>query len=186
LQLTPDGQILYSTRHQDWIIKINYDNGSGNGNVIWRLGKGGDFQIVSNDPYPWFSHQHDANYQQTSWGLAVLVFDDGNTRIAANSTGNSRGQVLSLQEQSLIATLDLNADLGVYSFALGTAESLPGGTFHFDAGDITKDALAGANASRSIEVDALGNVLYGVAISTLEYRTIRMRDLYTPASVDQQ
>lgn len=186
LQLAPDGQILYSSRHQDWIFKINYDNGAGNGNVIWRLGKGGDFQIVSSDPYPWFSHQHDANYQQTSWGLAVLVFDDGNTRIAANSTGNSRGQVLQLQEQSLIATLELNADLGGYAYALGTAESLPGGTFHFDAGWIAQDALAGANASRSIEVDVLGNIVYGVAISTPEYRTIRMRDLYTPASVDQQ
>jgi arylsulfate sulfotransferase len=185
LQLTPDGQILYSSRHQDWVFKISYDNGQGDGHVIWRLGKDGDFQYVSNDPYPWFSHQHDANYAQTQFGLSVLVYDDGNTRVTANPNENSRGQVLTLQETALIATLDVNADMGVYGYALGTAESLPGGTFHFDTGWITQDALAGANASRSIEVDASGNVLYGVAVNTPEYRTIRMQDLYTPASVDQ-
>jgi arylsulfate sulfotransferase len=185
LQLTPDGQILYSSRHQDWIFKINYDSGSGDGHVIWRLGNDGDFQIVSSDPYPWFSHQHEANYAQTPFGLSLLVFDNGDTRIASNPDENSRGQVIQLEEQELIATLEVNADLGVYAFALGTAESLPGGTFHFDAGWITQDALAGANASRSIEVDSSGNVLYGVAINTPEYRTIRMQDLYTPASVDQ-
>jgi arylsulfate sulfotransferase len=185
LQLTPDGQILYSARHQDWVFKIFYNNGQGDGHVIWRLGLGGDFQIVSSDPYPWFSHQHDANYEQTQFGLSVLVYDDGNTRIAANPGENSRGQVLTLQETALIATLDVNADMGVYGYALGTAEGLPGGTFHFDTGWITQDAIAGANASRSIEVDASGNVLYGLVVNTPEYRTIRMQDLYTPASVDQ-
>jgi hypothetical protein len=30
VQLTPDGSILLSVRHQDWVLKINYDNGVGN------------------------------------------------------------------------------------------------------------------------------------------------------------
>ena len=59
LQLTPDGNILYSSRHQDWIIKIDYRDGTGTGNILWRMGPGGDFTFnnVNHDPWPWFSHQ---------------------------------------------------------------------------------------------------------------------------------
>jgi arylsulfate sulfotransferase len=72
LAFTPDGQILYSSRHQDWVFKINYNYGNGDGSVIWRLGLGGDFQIVSSDPYPWFSHQHDAGLEQSDAGTPAL------------------------------------------------------------------------------------------------------------------
>jgi hypothetical protein len=180
VQVTPDGQILYSSRHQDWLFEINYNNGLGDGSVLWRLGKDGDFQITSSDPYPWFSHQHDAGIQVTPYGLRLLVFDDGNTRVLANPGENSRGQVLEVQQDTFTASLQLNVDMGVYAFALGTAESLPDGTFHFDAGWVTEDPLAGGNASRSIQFDSSGNVVYGLAIGTPEYRTSRMHDLYTP------
>lgn len=38
-----DGSIIWSSRHQDWIMKVNYQNGSGDGKMLWRLGQGGDF-----------------------------------------------------------------------------------------------------------------------------------------------
>ena len=180
LQLTPDGHILYSSRHQDWLLKINYNNGLGDGSVIWRLGMDGDFQYVSADAYPWFSHQHDARMEMTNQGLMLLVFDDGNTRVTANPGQNSRGQVWKLDEQTRTATLLLNADMGGYSYALGAAQLLPNGNAHFDAGWISEDPMGGKNASRSIEVDPAGNVVYGIAISAPEYRTFRMPDLYTP------
>lgn len=110
----------------------------------------------------------------------LTVFDDGNTRQVTEPGSDSRGQALQLDEQNRIATLFLNADLGGYAYALGTAQRLPDGTFHFDAGWIAVDSIAGANASRSVEVDRSGNVVYGAAISTPEYRTFRMADLYTP------
>ena len=31
LQLTPDGNLLYSVRHQDWLVKIDYRSGAGTG-----------------------------------------------------------------------------------------------------------------------------------------------------------
>lgn len=34
---TPDGHMLLSIRHQDWVVKINYANGTGDGAVLWRL-----------------------------------------------------------------------------------------------------------------------------------------------------
>ena len=179
VQLTPDGQILYSARHQDWLIKINYDSGLGDGQILWRLGKDGDFQIVSSDPSPWFSHQHDGNLAVSGQTSSVTVFDDGNTRRFSNPNANSRGQLLRLDEENLTATLILNADLGQYSFALGAAERLLDGGFHYDAGWITSDPLGGSNASRSIEVGRSGQIVYGAAISTPEYRTYRMANLYT-------
>ena len=40
-----DGDLIVSLRSQDWVIKIDYDNGTGDGHVVWRLGQGGDFTI---------------------------------------------------------------------------------------------------------------------------------------------
>ena len=46
-----------------------------------------------------------------------------------------------------MATLLLNADLGGYSFALGSAQTLANGNFHFDNGFLP-DA-----SSQSVEID---------------------------------
>jgi arylsulfate sulfotransferase len=179
LQLTPDGNILYSSRHQDWVIKIDYANSLGTGDILWRLGIGGDFQIQSADPDPWFSHQHDPNFELNN--TTLLVFDDGNIREAANPNAHSRGQVLHVDETSKTVTPLLNADLGVYSGALGSAELLPDGNYHFDAGfllsvDANGNPLYNA---QSIEVTPSGNSAFGVQFGTLEYRTFRMPDMYT-------
>jgi hypothetical protein len=176
LQLTPDGNILYSMRHQDWIVKIDYENGAGTGNILWRLGAGGDFQMNSTDPSPWFSHQHDANEQADG---SVLVFDDGNTRIAAHPQEHSRGQVLRLDAPNLQAGLALNADLGTYSYALGSAQQLPDGNYHFDSGAAPSPTHHGSFIAQSVEVDPTGSVVYNIQFAALEYRSFRMQDLYT-------
>ena len=135
LAYTTDGHLIMSIRHQDWVIKINYANGTGNGNVIWRLGKDGDFSINSSDPYPWFSHQHDAEYELG--GNEILsIYDNGNIRKIAFPAANSRGQVYKIDEVNRRATHELNADLGVYSFAVGAAQRLLNGNYHFTNGFI--------------------------------------------------
>jgi len=175
LQLTPDGNILYSSRSQDWLIKIEYGNGNGTGRVMWRLGKDGDFQMNSDDPNPWFSHQHDPSLYSDS---LLSVFDDGNTRQASDPSAHSRGQVLKLDEINMQASLVVNADLGAYSYALGSAQRLPNGDYHFDLGWVRGDGLG--DRSQSIEVDKTGKIVYNIQAMTPEYRTFRMRDLYTP------
>jgi arylsulfate sulfotransferase len=176
LELTPDGNILYSIRHQDWIIKIDYENGAGAGQILWRLGLGGDFQIKSSDLLPWFSHQHDANFLTD--GRTLTVFDDGNTREASDPSAHSRGQVLSVDEPSRTATLVLNSDLGGYSYALGSAQLLPNGNYHFNSG-AEPAAQPHHVVAQSLEVDRTGNVVYGIQFGTYEYRSFRMTDLYT-------
>lgn len=180
LQLTPDGNILFSSRSQDWVIKINYANGTGAGEVLWRLGKDADFQLISDDPSPWFSHQHNPELHVVNGRLLLSLLDNGNVRAADDADAHSRGQVLEIDEASRTAKLILNVDLGAYSYALGFAERLPGGNYHFDLGWIQDDPLGGHNTSRAIEVDPSGNVVYALTASSPVYRSIRMRDLYTP------
>ncbi len=175
LQETADGNILYSTRNQDWLIKISYDGGNGDGHIIWRLGIDGDFKISSGDPFPWFSHQHDGNFE-TKDATMLLVFDDGNTRVAAMG-GNSRGQVYQLDEPNLMATPVLNTDLGVYAEAVGSAQALPDGNYHFDAGFVQENNTVD---SYSFEINPAGQTQYEAHQNVILYRTFRMPDMYTP------
>lgn len=174
LELTPDGNILYSIRHQDWIVKIDYENGGGTGDILWRLGIDGDFQMSSSDWFPWFSHQHDANVQPD--GVTLTVFDDGNTRAATDPTAHSRGQVLQFDEANRTATLVLNADLGAYAPALGSAQQLPNGNYHFDLGFGTNPS---GSYAESLEVNMSGQIVYAIQADTIEYRSFRMSNLYT-------
>jgi arylsulfate sulfotransferase len=178
LQLTPDGNILYSIRHQDWVVKIDYRNGAGTGDILWRMGVDGDFQINSSDPYPWFSHQHDPNFLAD--GTTLMAFDNGNTRIANNPAGNSRAQVYHVDEQGLTVTPVINTNLGVNSSALGTAELLPDGTYHFNAGFFADPNAPLTRISQLYHLDASGVVETGTIVYAQEYRNFQMSDLYTP------
>jgi hypothetical protein len=178
-----DGSVLFSMRHQDWIVKIDYANGSGTGNIVWTLGKDGDFTINSTDPYPWFSHQHDPGF--VLGGTTILaLFDNGNTRVSPPpiglGSGDSRGYVLTVDQTHKVVTPILLADLGVYSFALGTSELLANGDYHFEAGIINPPPPF----SEAIEVFPNGTLGMTQKISTITYRTFRMVNLYTPPSKD--
>ncbi len=165
----------YSSRHQDWVFKIDYENGQGSGKILWRLGKDGDFQYLSSDPYPWFSHQHDASVDAN--GL-FTVFDNGNTRAATDPTAHSRGQAIQLDQTKLTATLVVNADLGQYSIALGSAQKLPDGNYHYHLGDIVANGTA-----QAVEVAPGGQILYNMQFGEIMYRSFRVQDLYTPPDV---
>lgn len=175
LQLTSDGNLLYSSRHQDWIVKIDFHGGQGTGDVIWRLGKDGDFQLIAADPSPWFSHQHGPQFAPEDSSM-LAVFDDSNLRQAADKNAHSRGQVLRLDEENKTATLVMNRDLGGFSFAVGNAQPRSDGTYHFDLGWLPD------NTSRSMDLDASGEVIDVLKVSGPQYRSFLMRDLYTPDS----
>jgi len=168
--LAPDGNIIYSARHQDFVYKIAYENGSGDGHVIWRLGKGGDFTWLSSDPYPWFSHQHDVEYESAT---TLSVFDDGNTRVAFNGPGDSRGQGLNLDEVNKTVTFVLNADLGSYSSALGSAQRLYNGNYAFLSG------LISGNLTQFSEWNTSGAPVANIQVNAQDYRGFRLRDLYS-------
>ncbi|MFN7939258.1 MAG: aryl-sulfate sulfotransferase [Bryobacteraceae bacterium] len=171
LHLTPDGNILYSARHQDWLIKIRYDNGQGDGAVIWRLGKEGNFAMQSDTDWPWFSHQHDGSQLDARH---ILVFDNGNTRVEFEPGAHSRGQVFEIDETRRSAQLVLDADLGAYSLALGSAQRLPNGNVHFNLGWMPNFS------SQALEFTPGGELVYQIETEIQQYRSFRMADLYTP------
>ncbi|MDQ6707683.1 MAG: aryl-sulfate sulfotransferase, partial [Acidobacteriota bacterium] len=173
LEYLPDGNFLLSLRHQDWVVKIDYRDGAGTGGVLWRLGKDGDFAINSSVANPWFSHQHNV----TLSGNSVWLFDNGNTRHSADSAAVSRGQVLNIDENARTVSLAVNADLGNYSPALGSAERLDNGNFHFLAGSLSN------GHSQSIEIVPSGSAAandFTVDAANPAYRSFRMKNLSTP------
>ncbi len=200
---TADGNIIISERSQDWILKINYANGKGDGSVIWRLGAGGDFTIV-NPPtnetcnsttipgnpniIPWFTHQHDPSFpfqEDASSGSFMLmtVFDDGNTREAqCPAPQNSRGMVLLVNEAARQVYIETAADLGGYSFALGAAQMLtpPSGNVYssFDNG------ILPGGIAQSTEVNLAGQIVYQLQVNQSNYRIYRMQNLDTPTEFE--
>jgi hypothetical protein len=174
LSLTPDGNLLYSARHQDWVLKIEFANGSGSGQVMWRLGHEGDFQAVPDTPQPWFSHQHDANFVQIGDAKLLLLYDNSNARALQDPGARSRGQLIEINDDSRTARLVLNVNLGVYAFALGSAQMLENGNFLF---------LSGIDAKRQATVEEFtpdGVLVQRYDIDTPVYRVQKMRNLYTP------
>jgi arylsulfate sulfotransferase len=171
---TEDGNLLLSIRHQDWVVKIDYADGTGTGAVLWRLGEGGDFTVRSADPEPWFSHQHDAEFDTPGVPL-LTVFDNGNVRRASDPNANSRGQAFYLDETLRVAIPVVNANLGAYAFALGNAERLCNGGFHFHSGVIQPESKA-----QAMEVGADGRIRHMLETPQPAYRTFRMQTMYQP------
>lgn len=174
-----DGDLIVSMRHQDWVIKINYDNGAGDGSVQWRLGPNGDFTIDSTDPFPWNSHQHDAKYVA---GDRIVIYDNSNTRCENGRVVgcNSRGQVYQLDETNMTATLEVNADLGHFALAVGSAQKLVNGAYHFNSGVFVAGPPTPGPIPLAIsqEVLADGSPVFQIDIAQAAYRSFRLIDLY--------
>jgi hypothetical protein len=162
-----DGNLIVSLRAQDWVIKIDYASGSGDGHVIWRLGPGGDFRINSTDASPWFTHQHDVRYINNT---TLVLFDNGNIRQIRNKRAKSRGQELVLNERARIATLVVNANLGSYGPYTGSAQMLPNGSLQFDSPLI----------EQTIEVRPNGKTTYlqKMNMSGVQYRSYLYATMY--------
>jgi hypothetical protein len=166
-----DGNLIVSLRHQDWVIKIAFGSGTGDGHIIWRLGNQGDFQMLSSIPNPWFSHQHEVERETNGW---ISLFDNGNTRHAADSTSHSRGQALIVDEQAMTASLGFNVDLGVYSQAYGSAQMLSNGNWWFLAGDINTRP----QSMQMFEFTQAGQLVYQVTYPNTSYRSFRLAGLF--------
>jgi hypothetical protein len=172
-----DGNLVLSVRNQDWVVKIDYRNGAGDGHVVWRLGQGGDFALNSTDPTAWFSHQHNAHYIDDH---TLILFDNGNTRQAGDPDAHNRGQVWTLDETGLTATPVLNTDLGDYSNRIGSAQRLSNGNYSFTSG-AQGPGLPPSQFGRTIEVLPDGTKTYVLEtdhVGVLVYRSYRTRTMY--------
>jgi len=195
---TQGGDIIWSARHQDSIMRIDYQDGAGTGDILWRMGPpdnitpAGDFSFnnIYNDPWPWFSHQHEVGIENGGTG-PMTIFDNGNTRISAAPLGlgsnckpydcNNRGMAVTFSETTLQVTPVLSVDLGRYSSANGSAQLLDDGNYFFVAGLVP---VSLTDHSFSLEVGAVpatgaADVIVDIR-SVEQYRGWQVPNLYSP------
>lgn len=147
-----DGNLLLSVRHQSWVIKIDYSDGTGAGDILWRLGYQGDFALTANgvpsdDPSEWFSFQHFPNLlSQDGSQDNLAVWDNGDNRVINGSTGAtcnypgtglsdpcySRATLFQVDESSMVANLWWADKQSNYSTFGGSINEFANGNVEFD------------------------------------------------------
>jgi arylsulfate sulfotransferase len=146
-----DGNLIISIRHQNWVIKIDYNNGAGAGDILWHLGYQGDFTLLNADgtadtnPFDWFYAQHGPSFTttNTSGMFSMVLFDNGDDRgvsVVAGGTCGVTGQpacystvpLLNLDETAKTATLAFHPTTQDYSFFGGNAEVLQDSNVEYD------------------------------------------------------
>ena len=184
LQYTADGNLLFSLRAQSWILKIDYENGTGPGDIIWRLGYQGDFAISGGDSRDWFYGQHEPSIiSENGSQMTLSIWDNGNNRVQPDGSmcGTqlpcySRATLFSLDQDTKVANL-LWQDLpNMFSPWGGAIEQLSNGHVEFDM-----TAPFSNSASRVEEVTQTDNpqLVWQMDITGQNaYRAYRMPSLY--------
>jgi hypothetical protein len=180
-----DGNLVLSMRHQSWILKIDYENGLGTGEILWKLGEDGDFTIASGNPNDWFYGQHYPNILASDGSQTTFaIWDNGNYRIDASGAtcgiGSgpacySRATLFEVDEAAKTANLLWDYLPGFYSWWGGSIGELSNGNVEFDMTipfntvasqvmEVTQTAspqvvwqlnLTGANAYRAFRIPSL-------------------------------
>jgi len=130
-----DGNLLLSMRNQSWVLKIDYENGRGTGNILWRLGNQGDFSINGGDPSQWQYGQHFPSLINVNGPqITLTLLDDGNGRTYENGDicGNpgapqcySRAPIYQLDESTKTANVIWQYLPNLYTFWGGSSSQLP-------------------------------------------------------------
>jgi arylsulfate sulfotransferase len=141
-----DGNLILSMRNQNWVIKINYDNGAGDGSILWTLGDGGSFTLPPGQaPIEWNYGQHYPTFvsPNSAGVISLMVFNDGNNRLmdSNNDVCGTPGvgacyssvPIYQLDESAKTATVLWEANLSPYfSLCCGDALILPNGDMEVD------------------------------------------------------
>ena len=139
-----DGNLIVSIRNQNWLIKVDYANGTGQGDILWKLGYQGDFALLGGtDPTDWFYAQHGPSFvtKNTSGKFTLALFDNGDDRVfpsgvTCGTTGEppcfySTVPILQLDEAGKIATLIFNPATPTYSNFGGNTATMKNGNVEY-------------------------------------------------------
>jgi hypothetical protein len=144
-----DGNLILSMRNQNWIVKINYQNGAGDGSILWTLGDGGSFTLPPGQaPIEWNYGQHYPTIvsPNSSGVISLMFFNDGNGRLidSNNDVCGAPGlvacyssvPVFQLDEANNTATVMWEDNLSPYfSVCCGDAQLLANGDMEVDIAD---------------------------------------------------
>jgi hypothetical protein len=186
-----DGNLVLSLRNQNWILKLNYQNGAGNGDVLWRLGPGGDFTMTNgNAPLQWNYGQHYPVLlgPNTAGIFRIMFFDNGNNRLEDNNgdvcgtTGQpacySSVPIFQLDENAKTAQLIQENSLALaYSICCGSNNFLSNGNLEFDvAYDVNRPNVS---YIKEMTRETTPQLVWEMSITgQLAYRGFRIPSLY--------
>jgi arylsulfate sulfotransferase len=186
-----DGNLILSMRNQNWVIKINYADGVGDGSVLWRLGPDGDFTLpVGFGPIEWNYGQHYPVLlgPNTTGIFPLMIFNNGTVRYvdAANTLCGNPGvpacysSVPIFQLNEYDKTVQVLSEINLspsYSVCCGSVGQLANGDIEYD---IAAD-VASPMTSTVQEVTSAQNpqpVWQMTIKGILAYRAFRIPSLY--------
>jgi arylsulfate sulfotransferase len=188
LVYTADRNLLISMRNQSWILKLDYANGTGSGEILWKLGQQGDFTLGS-DSSQWFYGQH---YPIIVAGdpsiMTMAIYDDGNARIAADGTScgtppaaacYSRAALFQVDESTRLASVQWQYLPDFFSFWGGSIDVLPNRDVEFAnsaPSNFTGSQIFEVTKSDTPQVVWQMNILGGPGVGA--YRGYRIPSLY--------
>lgn len=141
-----DGNLIVSMRTQNWVMKIDFDNGKGSGKILWKLGPGGDLKLIGGQaPNDWPYGQHGpAIFGNRDAGVFELgVMDNGYGRKRADGKQCGIKDHAGCFTDAIIYRIDEKAKTATvvfrkkyppkqYSFFGGNVQSLANGDMEVD------------------------------------------------------
>jgi hypothetical protein len=184
-----DGNLILSMRNQNWVIKLNYGDGAGDGNILWRLGPGGDFVIPGGSPadFNYAQHYPVLTGSKSAGVFPLMLFDNGNGRIV-NSMGTpcglpggvacySRPVIFQLDETAKTAQILWQYKLPVFSVCCGSVNTLENGNSEYDIAAVT--LVPAASGVQEVTQDSAPQLVWQMDLKgQLAYRFFRIPSLY--------
>ena len=195
---TADGNLLVSMRHQAWILKLDYANGTGSGDILWKLGPAvtalgevGDFTLSNGDSTQWFYAQHFPDVLSVNGSkFTMAVYDNGDFRIGSDGTFcgpptatacYSRATIFDVDESTHVADLTWQYLPGFYSFWGGSVGVLSNGDFEFDS-SAAFTTVTGAQINEVTQTNSPQIVWQMNITGVSAYRGYRIPSLYPGVS----
>ncbi|HEX4020842.1 MAG TPA: aryl-sulfate sulfotransferase [Acidobacteriaceae bacterium] len=191
-----DGNLLISLRHQNWVIKVDYNNGAGDGHVIWHLGaplpgETPDFTLKGGtSPVDWQYAQHGPSFTTTNTTgiFGLVLMDNGDDRMFSSTSSPatcgavgapcySTIPVFQINETTMTATLIFHQKLAanLYNFFGGNAQMLANGNIEYDLCGLSPESSQIFEVTNSSTPQTVWNLKLP---SSYMYRGFRLPSLY--------
>jgi arylsulfate sulfotransferase len=183
-----DGNLILSMRDQDWVIKIRYQDGAGDGTILWHLGPGGDFTIPNGTTADYNYAQHyPVLIGPSNFGVfPLMLFDNGNNRIINGAVCGtpgaaecySRPVIFQLDENAKTAQIQWQYKLPVLSACCGSINVLGNGDAEYDIALFSESPLGSRIQEVTMDPTNPQLVWQMDLHGQLAYRGFRMPSLY--------
>jgi hypothetical protein len=203
-----DGNLIISIRHQNWLVKFDYNNGAGAGDILWKLGAKlptdttpedtADFTLMNADgtadtnEEDWFFAQHGPSFvsANTTGKFSLVLFDNGDDRGQAVQGGAGCGgsapnppcystvPLFNLDETAMTATFVIHPTTVDYSWFGGNAEVLKNGNVEYDESASVALPANDASIFEVTQTSTPETVWQMHVTGQFAYRGFRMDSLY--------